>query len=139
MSAHASIALALLAIASVATLIVARGLDAKDLTLIINQSVPNSNHYEDYVHRVGRTGRAGKAGTAIGYHIETTRCPWPDQLSNSTVVRCMLNASNETNNEEEVERRCCAYRLARPESSWLPSVRAASVRPAASARIWAPD
>lgn len=55
----------------VATSIVARGLDVKDLTLVINYEVPN--HYEDYVHRVGRTGRAGKSGTAITF-IQ------PDQL-----------------------------------------------------------
>lgn len=46
----------------VATSVAARGLDVKDLTLVVNFDVPN--HYEDYVHRVGRTGRAGRAGTA---------------------------------------------------------------------------
>lgn len=49
----------------VATSIVARGLDVKDLTLVVNYEVPG--HYEDYVHRVGRTGRAGRAGTAITF------------------------------------------------------------------------
>lgn len=37
----------------VATSVVARGLDVKDLVLVVNYTVPN--HYEDYVHRVGRT------------------------------------------------------------------------------------
>jgi ATP-dependent RNA helicase DDX46/PRP5 len=46
----------------VATSVAARGLDVKQLTLVVNFDVPN--HYEDYVHRVGRTGRAGRAGTA---------------------------------------------------------------------------
>ncbi|KAG2501579.1 hypothetical protein HYH03_000084 [Edaphochlamys debaryana] len=49
----------------VATSIAARGLDVKDLVLVINYDVPN--HHEDYVHRVGRTGRAGASGTAITF------------------------------------------------------------------------
>ncbi|GAB7348570.1 hypothetical protein MBLNU459_g6960t1 [Dothideomycetes sp. NU459] len=47
----------------VATSVAARGLDVKQLKLVINYDVPN--HLEDYVHRVGRTGRAGAAGTAV--------------------------------------------------------------------------
>lgn len=43
----------------------ARGLDVKDLVLVVNYDVPN--HLEDYVHRVGRTGRAGRAGTAVTF------------------------------------------------------------------------
>ena len=39
----------------VATSIAARGLDVKDLVLVVNYEVPN--HHEDYVHRVGRTGK----------------------------------------------------------------------------------
>lgn len=46
----------------IATSIAARGLDVKDLNLVVNYDVPN--HMEDYVHRVGRTGRAGASGTA---------------------------------------------------------------------------
>ncbi|KAF4365389.1 hypothetical protein G4B88_014939 [Cannabis sativa] len=42
----------------IATSVAARGLDVKELELVINFDVPN--HYEDYVHRVGRTGRAGR-------------------------------------------------------------------------------
>lgn len=41
----------------VATSVAARGLDVKQLMLVVNYSCPN--HYEDYVHRAGRTGRAG--------------------------------------------------------------------------------
>ncbi|XP_030835745.1 probable ATP-dependent RNA helicase DDX46 isoform X2 [Strongylocentrotus purpuratus] len=44
----------------VATSVAARGLDVKNLVLVINYDCPN--HYEDYVHRVGRTGRAGNKG-----------------------------------------------------------------------------
>ncbi|RZC77854.1 hypothetical protein C5167_002059, partial [Papaver somniferum] len=42
----------------IATSIAARGLDVKELELVINFHVPN--HYEDYIHRVGRTGRDGR-------------------------------------------------------------------------------
>lgn len=46
----------------IATSVAARGLDVKQLILVVNYDCPN--HYEDYVHRCGRTGRAGKSGYA---------------------------------------------------------------------------
>ncbi|KAG7888368.1 hypothetical protein KL936_003580 [Ogataea polymorpha] len=49
----------------VATSVASRGLDVKDLNLVVNYDSPN--HMEDYVHRVGRTGRAGRSGTAITF------------------------------------------------------------------------
>jgi len=49
----------------VATSVAARGLDVKQLTLVINYDVPS--HLEDYVHRCGRTGRAGNKGTAVTF------------------------------------------------------------------------
>lgn len=49
----------------VATSVAARGLDVKELRLVVNYDPPN--HHEDYVHRVGRTGRAGNKGTAITF------------------------------------------------------------------------
>ncbi|KAK4506683.1 hypothetical protein PRZ48_000416 [Zasmidium cellare] len=49
----------------VATSVAARGLDVKQLVLVINYDCPN--HGEDYVHRVGRTGRAGNTGTAVTF------------------------------------------------------------------------
>lgn len=39
----------------IATSIAARGLDVKDLVVVVNYDPPD--HYEDYVHRVGRTGK----------------------------------------------------------------------------------
>ncbi|CAI0397226.1 unnamed protein product [Linum tenue] len=60
----------------VATSIAARGLDVKDLELVVNYDVPN--HYEDYVHRVGRTGRAGKKGCAITFISEDDARYAPD-------------------------------------------------------------
>lgn len=47
----------------VATDVAARGLDIKDVTHVINYSIPQNP--DSYVHRIGRTGRAGKSGIAI--------------------------------------------------------------------------
>ncbi|CAH9136081.1 unnamed protein product [Cuscuta epithymum] len=60
----------------IATSIAARGLDVKDLELVINFDAPN--HYEDYVHRVGRTGRAGNKGCAITFISEEDARYAPD-------------------------------------------------------------
>ena len=49
----------------IATSIAARGLDVKQLKLVVNYDAPN--HLEDYVHRAGRTGRAGNTGTAVTF------------------------------------------------------------------------
>lgn len=47
----------------VATDVLARGIDVKDINLIINYDVPRDA--EDYVHRIGRTARADTTGVAI--------------------------------------------------------------------------
>jgi ATP-dependent RNA helicase DDX46/PRP5 len=52
----------------IATSVAARGLDVKQLKLVVNYDAPN--HLEDYVHRAGRTGRAGNKGTAVTYITE---------------------------------------------------------------------
>ncbi|KAI9341388.1 P-loop containing nucleoside triphosphate hydrolase protein [Obelidium mucronatum] len=49
----------------IATSVAARGLDVKQLKIVINYECPN--HMEDYVHRCGRTGRAGNKGTAYTF------------------------------------------------------------------------
>jgi ATP-dependent RNA helicase DDX46/PRP5 len=49
----------------IATSVAARGLDVRNLNLVVNYECPN--HMEDYVHRVGRTGRAGNSGTAYTF------------------------------------------------------------------------
>jgi len=47
----------------VATDVAARGLDVKDVEVVINYDMPvGTNAVEDYVHRIGRTGRAGAKG-----------------------------------------------------------------------------
>lgn len=47
----------------VGTDVISRGIDIKDINLVINYAVPNEA--EDYVHRVGRTARANTTGIAI--------------------------------------------------------------------------
>jgi len=49
----------------IATDVAARGIDVKNLTHVINYSLPQDP--EAYVHRIGRTGRAGNEGTAITF------------------------------------------------------------------------
>jgi superfamily II DNA/RNA helicase len=72
----------------IATSVAARGLDVKELELVVNYDVPN--HYEDYVHRVGRTGRAGRKGSAVTFISEEEERYAPDlvkalELSEQTV------------------------------------------------------
>jgi superfamily II DNA/RNA helicase len=47
----------------VATDVLSRGIDIKDINLVINYDVPGDA--EDYVHRVGRTARADTTGVAL--------------------------------------------------------------------------
>lgn len=75
----------------VATSVAARGLDVKQLILVINYDCPN--HYEDYVHRCGRTGRAGNKGMA--FTILT-----PDQAKLSGEIVKALELSGATVPEE---------------------------------------
>ncbi|KAI9193833.1 hypothetical protein LWI28_000591 [Acer negundo] len=52
----------------VATDVAARGLDIKDIRVVINYDFPTG--IEDYVHRIGRTGRAGATGIAYTFFSE---------------------------------------------------------------------
>ncbi len=49
----------------VATDIASRGIDIKELQIVINYDLPDAP--ETYVHRIGRTGRAGHTGTALTF------------------------------------------------------------------------
>jgi len=48
-----------------ATDVASRGLDVKDIDIVINYDMPNC--IEDYVHRIGRTGRAGAKGISHSF------------------------------------------------------------------------
>lgn len=49
----------------VATDLASRGLDIKDVEMVINYELPQT--IEIYTHRIGRTGRMGKEGVAISF------------------------------------------------------------------------
>jgi ATP-dependent RNA helicase RhlE len=53
----------------VATDIAARGIDVKNIELVVNYDMPMQT--ADYVHRIGRTGRAGTAGHAISFALSS--------------------------------------------------------------------
>ncbi|KAI8854166.1 P-loop containing nucleoside triphosphate hydrolase protein [Chytridium lagenaria] len=71
----------------IATSVAARGLDVKQLKVVVNYDVPN--HMEDYVHRCGRTGRAGNKGTAYTFLT-------PDQERYAVDIVQALKMSNAT-------------------------------------------
>ncbi len=50
----------------IATDVIARGLDLKDVTHVINFDMPVKDP-NTYIHRIGRTGRADKTGVAISF------------------------------------------------------------------------
>jgi ATP-dependent RNA helicase RhlE len=61
----------------VTTDLAARGLDIKDLPVVINYDLPRSAN--DYTHRIGRTGRAGAQGLAINFVM-------PEQASHFKLI-----------------------------------------------------
>ena len=52
----------------IATELVARGMDFKGVSLVINYDFPQTT--TSYIHRIGRTGRAGRAGQAVTFFTE---------------------------------------------------------------------
>jgi ATP-independent RNA helicase DbpA len=60
----------------VATDVASRGLDIKDIALVINYDLPFDQ--EVYTHRIGRTGRADAKGTAISLYdpTESEKCAY---------------------------------------------------------------
>jgi len=55
----------------VATDVAARGLDIKELSMVVNFDLPHGS--ETYTHRIGRTGRAGAEGIAISLYSSYER------------------------------------------------------------------
>ena len=78
----------------VATSVAGRGLDVRNLVLVINYSCPN--HLEDYVHRVGRTGRAGNKGTAYTFLTSD------DASYSIDIVRALKDAKQENHIPKEI-------------------------------------
>ncbi len=68
----------------VATDIAARGIDVKEIGLVLNYDLPDNP--DDYVHRIGRTGRAGRAGVAISFAM-------PDQKREVETIERLVRRS----------------------------------------------
>jgi ATP-independent RNA helicase DbpA len=75
----------------VATDVAARGLDIKDLGMVVNFDLPHDP--EVYVHRIGRTGRAGKEGLALSLY-------GPDEASRVDTIARYTNAPAEYGNAD---------------------------------------
>lgn len=79
----------------VATDVAGRGIDIKDVSLVINYDMAKS--IEDYTHRIGRTGRAGKTGVAISFLTKDDSFVFYDLkqcLINSPVSHCPPELAN---------------------------------------------
>lgn len=68
----------------VATDIAARGIDVKNIELVLNYDLPSVA--EDYIHRIGRTGRAGGKGHAISFAR-------PDQRGDVQAIERLMRAT----------------------------------------------
>lgn len=79
----------------VATDVAGRGIDIKDVSLVLNYDMAKS--IEDYTHRIGRTGRAGKHGVAITFLTKEDAPLFYDLkqiLVNSPVSTCPPELAN---------------------------------------------
>ncbi|TPX55767.1 hypothetical protein PhCBS80983_g05047 [Powellomyces hirtus] len=71
----------------IATELMARGIDFKGVSLVVNYDFPQSA--ASYIHRIGRTGRAGREGQAITYFTKE------DAVYLKTVVNVMRDSGCE--------------------------------------------
>ncbi|KAG5859507.1 RNA helicase [Encephalitozoon hellem] len=105
----------------VATSVAARGIDIKDIKLVINYDIPKD--IKEYIHRIGRTGREGKAGKSISFYdsgvsadfkkalievLRESKNPVPSFLSDvaedfdARLQRLKISADKEMSDDEEV-------------------------------------
>jgi len=90
----------------VATDVVGRGIDVKNISHIINYDMPEDP--ENYVHRIGRTGRIGADGVAVAFVT-------PEQGQQLTDVEAYINKEIEEVRIEGFE--AYAPRAPKPEST----------------------
>ena len=71
----------------VATDVASRGLDIKDISLVINYDLPFDK--EVYTHRIGRTGRADATGMAISLYgpKDSEKCAWITSQAQKTETK----------------------------------------------------
>ncbi|SCM26578.1 ATP-dependent RNA helicase, putative [Plasmodium chabaudi chabaudi] len=75
----------------VATDVASRGLDIKNISIVINYDIPNT--IEDYIHRIGRTGRAGNKGKSILFFPYDYYVPQKQRFAKDLVK--LLNKTNQ--------------------------------------------
>jgi ATP-dependent RNA helicase DeaD len=90
----------------VATDVVGRGIDVKNISHIVNYDMPEDP--ENYVHRIGRTGRIGADGVAVAFVT-------PEQGQQLTDVEAFINKEIEEVRIEGFE--AYARRAPKPEST----------------------
>ncbi|KHG16462.1 DEAD-box ATP-dependent RNA helicase 46 -like protein [Gossypium arboreum] len=95
----------------VATDVAARGLDIKDIRVVINYDFPTG--VEDYVHRIGRTGRAGATGLAYTFFVDQ------DSKHASDLIK-VLEGANQLVPTELRDMASCGGLMGRPRR-WAPS------------------
>ena len=79
----------------VATDVAGRGIDIKDVSMVINYDMAKS--IEAYTHRIGRTGRAGKSGKAVTFVTQDDSFLFFDlkaMLLSSPISHCPPELSN---------------------------------------------
>lgn len=83
----------------VATDVLARGIDIKEVSIIINYDVPHNT--DDYVHRIGRTGRYDKSGIAITFITQRDRKTFRDidKIKGNSIKK--VNVPNQFKNPED--------------------------------------
>jgi len=93
----------------VATDVAARGLDIKDLGLVINFDIPSQP--EIYTHRIGRTARAGKTGLAISFYTEreTYKIDAISELQNKKIVPSLIDDLAESKNYDLIPEMTTIY------------------------------
>jgi len=83
----------------IATDVASRGLDVKDVELVINYTFPLT--IEDYVHRIGRTGRAGKKGLAICFFCPDSKGVQDEKAHAGDLVKILRDANQVVPSELE--------------------------------------
>ncbi|HAU65931.1 MAG: DEAD/DEAH box helicase domain protein [Candidatus Uhrbacteria bacterium GW2011_GWF2_39_13] len=109
----------------VATDIASRGIDVKNIELVLNYDLPDQ--LEDYVHRIGRTGRAGRSGKAISFAV-------PEQKNDIAQIERLIRATLpvKTSSGELIERKASQV------SDRAPSSQRRGARPQRRTKSWGP-
>ena len=95
----------------IATDVASRGLDVKDIDVVINYDMPMA--LEDYVHRIGRTGRAGAKGVAYSFFSAEK-----DGGLASDLCKLLAKAGKEIPAELEQIKRSAAGKRGANKSRW---------------------